>query len=408
MFDMTEPDVATLMSVADAIAILDATAVTPRTETMTLTEADGRVLAGAVRADRDAPPFDKALMDGFAVRAADAASGGTLRRVGEVAAGGTETRTIGPGECVAIMTGAPVPPGADAVLPVEFTKTTGDVVTVQRAIKAGNAIQPRAAEAKAGDELLPAGARLTPAGIAVCATVGAAKVDVFARPRVGVLNTGDEIVPHTVAPNGAQIRNSNTPMLLALLKRYGVEPIDLGHAADDPATIAAALSSPGLDAILVTGGMSMGNYDYTPRVLKELGYDLAITKLKVKPGKPFVFAKKLESRRLVDAPFIFGLPGNPVSAFVCTARLASRLLLRMGGGAAEPEWIVANLGHDLAANGPREFYQPAIVDAGIVRVPAWNGSADLFRLSVANALLVRPADEAALPAGSRVTLLRLP
>ena len=408
LWTVTDVGLDNLISVANAIAILDTTPVSPRTERIALPSADGRVLARPISADRDYPPFDKALMDGYAVRAEDA--GGSFRKVGEIAAGGTAgVKALRAGDCVSIMTGAPLPPGADAVVPIEWTSLAGEVVTVRGNVRPGHAVAKRATEAKAGDGILPAGARLGPAQISVCAQVGAALVDVFARPRVGVLSTGDEIVAFDTTPVGSQIRNSNSVLLSALVRRYGGQVDHLGHVRDDPAAIAEVLATPGLDAILVTGGMSMGAYDYTPRVMRELGYELAITKLKIKPGKPFVFARKpTPAGKDAPPPFIFGLPGNPVSALVCTVRLVSRLLQRLQGASPEPTWETATLTAALPPNGPREFYQPVLTESGTVSPLAWGGSSDVFTLARANALLIRAADEAALPAGTAVPLLRFP
>jgi molybdopterin molybdotransferase len=390
-----------LISVAEAIALLDAQPVVARTERIALSSADGRVLAKPVSADRDYPPFDKALMDGFAVRAAD--GDGVRKCIGEIAAGAPAVgRALKAGECFAIMTGAPMPAGSDAVIPVEWTRRDGNGVTTSKAPWVGHALLKRAAENKAGDPLLEAGVTLGPAQLSVCAQVGAALVDVFARPRVGIVSSGNEVVAFDTIAVGTQIRNSNSILLTSLVRRFGAQVEHLGHVADDPAAIAEVLQTPNLDAILITGGMSMGEYDYTPKVLRNLGYELAITKLKMKPGKPFVFARK------ANAPFVFGLPGNPVSAFVCTVRLVSRLLCRFGGGCPDPQWETANLTDALPANGPREFYLPVHLDSGQVTPLRWGGSADIVTLAQANGLLVRMADQGPLQAGTKVVVLRLP
>ena len=394
-----------LVTVRAALVALDAAAVSPRIESVGLPDADGRVLAADIAADRDYPPFDKSLMDGYAVRSADVGRAGVaLRCTGEVAAGAASARPLAAGECVAIMTGAPLPAEADAVVPIEKAARSGDAITLSTAIKSGGAVSLRGVEARAGDLVLTRGTRLGPAQLAACAQVGAATVRVFARPRVGILSTGDEVIPFDQTPVGPQVRGSNSILLTSLVRRYGCEPVDLGHVRDDPAAIADKLRTPGLDALLITGGMSMGAYDFTPRVLRDLGYDLAVTKLKIKPGKPFVFAKGDGA----GPPFVFGLPGNPVSAFVCTVRLASRVLLRLGGASPEPNWTMATLADALPANGPREFYLPAVVASGVATTPSWGGSADVFTLASANALIVRAADEAALPKGTSIVAILLP
>jgi molybdopterin molybdotransferase len=347
-------------------------------------------LAEQISSDRDYPPFDKAVMDGFAVRAADVAKGGaTLRVIDTIAAGAVGERAVEAGEAVAIMTGAPLPPGADAVVPVEETTRVGDRVTFRRAARAGEAIARRSSDVEAGRVVLAKGARLGPAQIAVAASVGAVEVPVFAPPSAAVLSKGDELVEIEAAPTGAQIRNSNSAMLVALLRRLGCDVRDLGIARDDPAVIRDAITK-GIslaDALFVTGGMSMGERDYVPRLLQELGMELRITKLRIKPGKPFVFAAQSTGTR-----YVFGLPGNPVSAFVCTLRLASRVLARMAGGTPDGRIGEAKLSSPLPANGPREFYQPALRIGGGVDPMAWKGSADIFTLAVANCLIIRPAD----------------
>jgi molybdopterin molybdotransferase len=254
-------------------------------------------------------------------------------------------------------------------------------------------------------------------------------VKVFARPSVAVLSTGDELVGIEQSPRGSQIRNSNNVMLVALLRRLGCEVRDLGTVNDDPEKIRAAMSD-GLaraDVLFVTGGMSMGQYDWCPKVMREMGADLRITKLKIKPGKPFVFgeiaaaslavsqtgarpvAKPQASRESAgQVRYIFGLPGNPVSGFVCTLRLCSRLLTRIAGGEPCEKWLTGTLDAPLAAYGPREFYQPARYNAGRVQALAWKGSADLYTLAAADVLLVRAENEPALPAGATVKVLEIP
>jgi molybdopterin molybdotransferase len=215
------------------------------------------------------------------------------------------------------------------------------------------------------------------------------------------LCTGNELVAVDAAPGTAQIRNSNALMLASLLRRFGCEVIDLGIVRDDPAATRDALQR-GMqhELLFVTGGMSMGEYDFVPRTLVELGAQLKITRLRIKPGKPFVFAIK-------DGRFVFGLPGNPLAGFVCTIRLASRLIARMRGAVSIERWRDAKLADALPANGPREFYQPVFVRDGIARALQWKGSADVFTLARANALLVRVENEPARAAGETVRVLEV-
>jgi molybdopterin molybdotransferase len=375
-------------------------------------QAEGLHLARPLTADRDYPPFDKSQMDGYAVRAADVlCAPADLRMVGEIAAGQWPQRTVNPGEAIAIMTGAPMPPGAEGVVPVEdCQKLSSETV---RILSTGGDparfVARRGGECVAGQVVLTEGTQMGPAQIAVAASVGASEVEVFAAPRVAVLATGDELVPGDQQPGPAQIRNSNTPMLLSLLRRLGCEVVDLGTVPDQlDATREALVRGLTHDVLFVTGGMSMGEYDYVPRLLQEIGVDLKITKLRIKPGKPFVFGVFVPA-----SSYVFGLPGNPVSGYVCTVRLASRLLARLSAGAVEERWLTGMLDTALPSNGPREFYQPAIwkdangAESATVTPLKWKGSADLFTLAQANCLLVRRENESALPQGTLVRVLEL-
>lgn len=406
---MSEPRVTNLISVAEAIQIIDNAAIVLRTRRMPLSEAKGLRLAKALTADRDFPPFDKSLMDGFAVRCADARSAPVeLRCVGEIAAGSKADRPLQPGETMAIMTGAPLPAGADAVVPVEFTQRIGESrVKILEPARPGRFITPRGGDCVRGATVLESGALLGAAQIGVAAAVGAHEPDVFIPPSIGILGTGDEIVLIDASPGESQIRNSNNPMLAALLRSLGFASQDLGIAKDDPKLIREAFERAGrCDVLLISGGMSMGQYDHVPKILSELGYDLRITKLRIKPGKPFVFAVRDEKDGRPS--FAFGLPGNPLSAFCCTLRLVSRLLTRMSGGTVEERFLRVKLGKDLPANGPREFYQPAILCDDVVNPLGWKGSADLFTLAQANVLLVREENEPAKQAGDPVRVLEIP
>jgi molybdopterin molybdotransferase len=255
-----------------------------------------------------------------------------------------------------------------------------------------------------GAVVLEKGQRLGPAQVAVAASVGKGRVKVHARPRVAVIGTGDELVDVDEEPGKGQIRNSNNLMLVSLLKRLGCEATDLGIVRDEPGIIREVIEE-GLryDVVFITGGMSMGAYDYVPEVLSDLSIDFRITKLRIKPGKPFVFGV-----RSLDNKYAFGLPGNPLAGFVCVVRLASRLIERLSGGEVRERWVVGKLEKDLAPNGPREFYQPVIVRDGVVQVPGWKGSADLYSLAKANGLLVRSENEPARRAGETVRVMEIP
>jgi len=412
-----EPPVSDLITVAQAIKIIDQTPVQPRVVRMPLEQAAGLRLAADILCDRDYPPFRKALMDGYAVRCEDVAQPpAELDCVAEVAAGQTPNRAVNSGEAIAIMTGAPLPAGADGVVPVEDVETRGRIgekVRVLRAATPGRYISLPGSDGAKGQVVLTAGTLIGPPQIAVAASVGATQIAVFARPRVAVLGTGSELIPADASPTESQIRNSNNPMLVALLRKLDCDVTDLGFVRDDPNLIREAIQRGfAFDALFITGGMSMGEYDYVPRLLAELGTDLKITKLRIKPGKPFVFGIKEGSG------FVFGLPGNPVSAFVCTLRLASRLLARMAGGIVEERWMTGRIEAGLPANGPREFYQPVIrtvapgttsLRSGFASIVPlnWKGSADLFTLAKANALLVRGENEPPAPKGTVIRVLEI-
>ena len=406
---MSEPPVNDLLTVAQAIALLDATPLDPRVIETDLAQAQGLRLAEDLRADRDYPPFDKSLMDGFAVRGADVTGAlpVDLQLVGEIAAGQTFSGSIETGQATAIMTGAPIPPGADGVVPVEQTEVIGQRVRILSSVSdPSRFIARRGHDCAQGTIVLPRGTLLGSAQFAVAATIGAARVKVFAPPTASVLSTGDELVPVDQTPTGSQIRNSNNLMLVSLLRRMRCDVRDLGSAIDRPEIIRSALQQ-GMqsDLLFVTGGMSMGTYDYVPRLLKELGVETKITKLRIKPGKPFVFGVKTfsDGRRC----FVFGLPGNPVSGFVCSVRLAARLVRRLLGGPSEIPLRPAMVDSDLPANGPREFYQPCILNGSRAVPLTWKGSADVFTLARADGLIIREENAPALAKGESVNVLEI-
>lgn len=401
---MSEINLSTLLSVADAMAIIDAAPVSPRVVRMPLADAVGLTLAEDVRVDRDWPGFDKSLLDGFAVRSVDLQA--TLKVIGQITPGERAKLAIAAGETMAIMTGAALPVGADAIVAVEETIEGFDhpgTVTITRPVAAGHGVALRGSDAKSGAPAVARGSVITPAAAAVLASVGALSVSVYTAPRAAVLATGDEIVAADQSPRPEQIRDGNTIMLASLLRNLGCEVKTLGIVRDDPEAIAAALRT-GLqsDVLAVTGGMSMGKFDYVPQLLKALGVDIKISKLKIRPGKPFVFGIH---RNGDHACYIFGLPGNPLSGYVCMLRLGARLIDRLRGQAPDIHLPTAPLAQPLKVNGPRETYIPAIVNNGVVTALPWNGSADLIALARANVLMVRPENDAARNIGEPVSIL---
>lgn len=366
-------------------------------------------MAQDVLADRDYPPFDKSLMDGFAVRSMDTAAAPVdLRVIGSIPAGSEAELDLSPGTCVAIMTGARVPRGADAVVPVEQARLNAETATVLQPVAPGHAIARTGHDARRGERILGAGTVVGPAQLAALASVGCTEAAVFDRPRVGIVATGDELVCASASPEGTSMRDAITPSVRSLLQALGCEVTELGIVRDDPALLEQAITSASmLDALLISGGMSMGEHDHAPRVLRSMGYSLLVEKVKIKPGKPFLVARASETGRAGPA-VVFGLPGNPVSAFLCTFRLASRYLLKLAGKNVEPERAEVRLLDGVAANLDREFYQPVQLGADGARVLRWKGSADVFTLAQADAFLPRPISGPALVAGEWVRVMKVP
>lgn len=360
-----------------------------------LAEALGRVLAADVASDMDVPPYDKSMMDGYAVRSVDLTEGrAVLSVIEEVLAGQTPRLPLGPGQATRIMTGAPVPVGADAVIPVEHTQAIeGAQVRIEhRPLKIGHNILYRAREMKTGDRVLAAGTVLQPAEIGLLATIGRAIVRAYPRPQVVVLPTGDELVEAPQMPGPGQIRNSNGPMLLAQVARAGGVPHYPGIARDRldhlRPLIAEGLKA---DVLVLSGGVSAGKVDLVPDVLREHNVEAHFHKVEMKPGKPVLFGT-------CGARLVFGLPGNPVSSLVCFELFVRPALRRLMGHTDDgPRVVSLPLSEDFAYRTDRPTYYPAQVlpaDSGwCVRPVAWFGSADLRALCGTNALILFPAGD---------------
>jgi molybdopterin molybdotransferase len=299
----------------------------------------GLVTAETVTARETVPPFANTAMDGYAVRAADVADApATLEVVGTVKAGmsGLES-PVGSGQAARIMTGAPVPPGADAVVMVELTDTSADGATVEvrESVAVGNHIRPAGDDVVSGDLVLAAGTVLTPGHLGLLATVGVTRLRVFERPKVGVLSTGDELVDDGSPLGPGQIRDSNRLTLLALLGESGYEPVDLGLVRDDEKAIEEALLGgvESCDALVTSGGVSMGDFDYVKVVLDRIG-DMRWMQVAIKPAKPLAFGTVMRRDGTFGVP-VFGLPGNPVSSMVSFELFCRPGLRRMSGHAAD-------------------------------------------------------------------------
>jgi len=367
-------------------------------------EALGLVLAQEVKTDREYPPFDRSTRDGYAVRAKEVAPGAMLICVGEIKAGDTVSEPLAAGTCVQIMTGAAAPAGADAVVMIEHTQREGDVVRFERAAQAGQNIVPRGSEAAAGQTILRLGARLGYAELALAAQVGVAELKCMKKPRVAILSTGDEVVPVEVAPGAFQIRNSNSVSLAAQVRIAGGEPVALGNAADRVEELGEKIER-GLkeDALVLSGGVSMGKYDLVEKVLKAMGAEFYFDAVAIRPGKPAVFG-------MCQGKPVFGLPGNPVSTMVTFELFVAPAIDLLSGAEARPLPLVeARLGEALNEKPGLAHFLPASVEwrggAPEVKALKWQGSGDIAALAKANCFLVVPADRDKIAAGERVSVL---
>jgi len=365
--------------------------------------AAGRVLAEHIRADRDFPALARSVRDGFAVRAADVP--GTVRAIGEVRAGDRFDGAVGPGEAVEIMTGAPVPDGADAVVMVEHVaRGSGGTVSTDRAAGPGQFINPKGCEARAGETLLTPGRRLGFADIALLAAVGKPSVAACPKPRVALLSTGDEIVPITETPRDHQIRNSNVYSLAAQVARAGGVPVLLPVARDEYEDIRELVEQGlGFDLLLISGGVSAGKYDIVEGVLGDVDATFYFDRVLIQPGQPLVFGQ-------ARGKFFFGLPGNPASTMV-TFELFARAALELLGGQAHSELplMLATLTRDFRHKTGLTRFLPATVswsETGPRLTPvSWSGSGDMPALTRANAFLVADADRAEWKAGELMRVL---
>lgn len=384
------------------------------TERVPLLQSSGRVLAVGVRADRDLPPFPRSTRDGFAVRASDCASpGAALKIIGEVRAGTPPEqmpRPVATGECVEIMTGGAVPASADAVLMYEYATRTGDSIVVQRPVTAGENIVPAGSEAKAGAQVLPVGIRLSHASVAVSASVGWVAHEVFRRPRVVILPTGDEIVDVSLSPGRHQIRNSNSYSLAAQIMEAGAEPMLLPVAPDEPARLRELIAE-GLqgDLLLLTGGVSVGKYDFVEQVLADFGARFHITAVAIQPGKPLVFGDALEPDTNRRVPF-FGLPGNPVSTMVTFELFVRPVIDALSGVAPRARrFLRARLSADIRTKTGLTRFLPARLSGSgtdtTVELARWQGSGDVVATAAASCYIVVSPDREFIPAGELVPIL---
>jgi molybdopterin molybdotransferase len=397
-----------VVSFADASRIVrehaDRLAGTPRhpPQITSLFNSLGRVLAEPVYADRDQPPFRRSTRDGFACRAADLAASLPLTVIGLIRAGETGPIAINMGQAVEIMTGAPVPDGADCVVMVEHVQRNGDALSLApgRSIAGGENIVPRGAEAQAGEVIVPRGTRISAAQIAAAAASGAARLKLFPQPRVAIVATGDELVEVDQQPLVHQIRNSNSYSLAAQILAAGAQPVQLPIARDERGDLENVIRSAlQADLLLLSGGVE--------EVLLALGAEFFFTGALIQPGKPVVFGRLAVEDRQV---YFFGLPGNPVSTMVTFSLFVDPLLGALSGDPfREPRFAQARLASDVRVKTGLTRFLPArlrtVATDVTVEPVSWQGSGDIASASRSNCFLVVPPDRPHLAAGETISVL---
>jgi len=408
--------------VEEQAALIQASVQVMGTESVDLLSAAGRVLATPVVADRAIPPFPRSTRDGYAVRSADVSQlPATLDVIGEIKAGEKLEKipaNIGRGQAASIMTGAPVPAGADAVVMVEYTSQRGARVEITKSAVPGENIVPRGAEAREGALLLDRGFRLNEAAIALAASVAGSRLQVYQRPRVAVLTTGDEIVDVDATPGPTQIRNSNSYSLAAQIRRAGGEPVLLSVAPDElqglRRLIAEGLNS---DLLLLTGGVSMGRYDLVEQALSEMHAEFFFTGAKIQPGRPVVFGRCCAGKFGAGTPardepltYFFGLPGNPVSTMVTFELFVRPLLEALAGQSPRKRpFLHARLKKEIRVKTGLRRFLPASLSGDFeqseVELVAWQGSGDIAATARANCYIVIPPDRECMAAGEWVAVM---
>ncbi len=399
-----------MISVEEALSILLSNLPERKVEQVPFQSALGRILAENLVATSDIPPFYRSALDGFALIAADLSKGPVdLEIVGESRAGAGFSGKLKPGEAVVIMTGAPVPDGADCVQMIELCRISEDgrKVKILQPVKARDNIAPRGSEARAGEVVLASGHRIGPAEIAVMATFGYCHVRVYKKPSVAILATGDELVEFDQSPRTDQIRNSNAYCLASQLRYMDLDADYLGIARDDKKDLEQKMLA-GLerDVLIITGGVSMGDYDFVRDVFKDLELEILFSKVAIKPGKPTVFARRGDK-------LVFGLPGNPISALVTFECFVRPALGRMCG-MTEPELprMKGELLADMKQSPGRMAFLPAWAfwseDGWKVEPLMWKSSADIIGFTGANATFIFPKNRDFLRRGETVELMLLP
>jgi len=399
-----------MISVEEALGILLSNLPERRIEQVPFRSALGRVLAEAIVATSDIPPFRRSAVDGYAVHASDVRNAPVeLVLAGESRAGGGMPGRLGTGETLSIMTGAPVPEGADAVQMVELCKpaAAGGKIVITQPVRAHDNIAPRGSESREGETVLESGHRIGPAEIAAMATFGYSRAAVYRKPSVAIFATGDELVEFDQVPRPDQIRNSNAYCLASQLQLMGLEADYLGIVRDDKEALRQTMRA-GLerDVLIITGGVSMGTYDLVQDVFQDLGLEILFSKVAIKPGKPTVFARRGNN-------LIFGLPGNPISALITFECFVRPVLGRLCG-MAHPELprMKGELLADMKQSPGRTAFLPAWVtwedDGWKVDPLLWKSSADIIGFTRANATFIFPKNRDFLGKGEIVELMLLP
>ncbi|HXI89958.1 MAG TPA: gephyrin-like molybdotransferase Glp [Blastocatellia bacterium] len=397
-----------MITVDQALSILLDQVETLGSESVAIEQAHRRILAEDVRADMDLPPFDRARMDGYAVRSSDVTTAPVkLRVIGEIAAGAQFEHRVNAGEAVKIFTGAPVPGGADAVQKIEVTRVNGHFIEILESVTSGQFITPHASEVAAGEVVAETGREIGPAEMAVLASFGHASVRVGRRPRVAVISTGSELVEVSSKPSGAQIRNSNSYTLAGYAERAGAIVDVLGIVEDTPEATRVALirAADNHDIVITSGGVSMGDYDLVKAALKDIGAEIYFDRVIIRPGKPIVFARRSET-------YFFGLPGNPVSTSVTFNVFVRPAIRKMQGETSPaPAMVSAQLSRTVKDSSRRRSYLPArlFIKGGraMVEPLKWGGSSDFVAFMQANALIVVREDVHEIEEGEFVDVLSL-
>ncbi len=402
MTDLPDYDAALRLALTGIDAITD-------TEMVRIADSAGRVLAATIVADRDLPSFNRAQLDGYALRAGDLGRVESFPLAATIAAGRPADITVEPGQCVAIATGAPLPDDVDTVIGHELSDRGDPVRFTIHSIDPGHAVHPRGADAVAGDTLVASGTMLGPRHLGIAAAVGLDRTEVVRRPRVALLTSGDEVVATGAPVATHQIRNSNGPMITAMVQRIGGGPVEHGHVGDlrqeTIDAVAAALDN--ADLLITVGGISAGDRDHFPVALSANGVTLSVHGAAIQPGRPVMVG------RTAGGTVTLGLPGNPVSALACTCLFGWPIIRAMLGIDTALPWRWVELAEAVKPNPRRRAFRPAILVEALSRgervlVPAWAGSGDLAHTAPTDGLLELPAQPDPVTATTRLRFLPWP